>query len=32
MIIDADRHISSRKFDNLSVTVDELVAQMDRLS
>lgn len=30
MIIDADCHISSRKFDDLAITTDELVEQMDR--
>ncbi len=30
MIIDADCHISSRKFDDLAITADELIAQMDR--
>jgi predicted TIM-barrel fold metal-dependent hydrolase len=30
MIIDADCHISSHKFDGLAITADELVAQMDR--
>jgi len=30
MIIDADCHISSRKFDEIAITVDELVEQMDR--
>ncbi|MBN1219323.1 MAG: amidohydrolase family protein [Anaerolineae bacterium] len=30
MIIDADCHISSAKFDGLAITADELVAQMDR--
>lgn len=30
MIIDADCHISSHKFDNLAITADELVEQMDR--
>jgi uncharacterized protein len=29
MIIDADCHISSQKFDGLALTADELVAQMD---
>lgn len=30
MIIDADCHISSQKFDALAITADELIAQMDR--
>lgn len=30
MIIDADCHISSHKFDALAITADELIAQMDR--
>ena len=30
MIIDADCHISSRKFDALAITAAELIAQMDR--
>jgi predicted TIM-barrel fold metal-dependent hydrolase len=30
MIIDADCHISSHKFDELAITADELIAQMDR--
>ena len=30
MIIDADCHISSRKFNALAITAAELVAQMDR--
>lgn len=30
MIIDADCHISSRKFDALAITATELIAQMDR--
>jgi predicted TIM-barrel fold metal-dependent hydrolase len=30
MIIDADCHISSHKFDGLAITADELVEQMDR--
>jgi len=30
MIIDADCHISSRKFDSLAITADELIEQMDR--
>ena len=30
MIIDADCHISSHKFDEIAITGDELVAQMDR--
>jgi uncharacterized protein len=30
LIIDADCHISSRKFDQLSLTADDLLAQMDR--
>lgn len=30
MIIDADCHISSHRFDSLAITADELVAQMDR--
>lgn len=30
MIIDADCHISSHKFDGLAITADELVDQMDR--
>lgn len=30
MIIDADCHISSHNFDNLAITGDELIAQMDR--
>jgi len=30
MIIDADCHISSHKFDGLAITADELIAQMDR--
>lgn len=30
MIIDADCHISSCKFDDLAITADELIAQMDR--
>lgn len=30
MIIDADCHISSHKFDSLAITADELVEQMDR--
>jgi hypothetical protein len=30
MLIDADCHISSRKFDNLALTAPELVAEMDR--
>jgi predicted TIM-barrel fold metal-dependent hydrolase len=29
MIIDADCHISSQKFDKLAITADELVEQMD---
>jgi len=29
-IVDADCHISSRKFDDLAMTADELIAQMDR--
>jgi hypothetical protein len=30
MIVDADCHISSHKFDGLAITADELIAQMDR--
>ncbi len=30
MVIDADCHISSQKFDSLDVTADELIEQMDR--
>jgi len=30
MIIDADCHISSHKFDGLAITADELIQQMDR--
>ncbi len=30
MIIDADCHISSRKFDDLAITADELIRRMDR--
>ncbi len=30
MIIDADCHISSHKFDDLAITAEELVVQMDR--
>lgn len=30
MMIDADCHISSHKFDALAITADELIAQMDR--
>ncbi len=30
MIIDADCHISSHKFDRLAITADELIEQMDR--
>jgi predicted TIM-barrel fold metal-dependent hydrolase len=30
MIIDADCHISSHKFDSLAMTADELIEQMDR--
>jgi uncharacterized protein len=30
MIIDADCHISSHKFDELAMTADELIAEMDR--
>ena len=30
MIIDADCHISSHKFDGLAITADELVEHMDR--
>jgi predicted TIM-barrel fold metal-dependent hydrolase len=30
MLIDADCHISSHKFDNLAITADELIEQMDR--
>ena len=30
MIIDADCHISSHKFDSLAITADELVDHMDR--
>jgi len=30
MIIDADCHISSHKFDSLAITADELIEQMDR--
>jgi hypothetical protein len=30
MIIDADCHISSHKFDDLAITADELVEHMDR--
>ena len=30
MIIDADCHISSRKFDDMALTAPELIAQMDR--
>jgi hypothetical protein len=30
MIIDADCHISSRKFDALALTAGELIEQMDR--
>src|SRR5689334_232666 len=30
MIVDADCHISSRKWDGIAITADELVGQMDR--
>jgi hypothetical protein len=30
MIIDADCHVSSHKFDSLAITADELVDHMDR--
>lgn len=32
MIIDADCHISSQKFDSLSITAEELIRRMDRAS
>ncbi len=30
MIVDADCHISSRKFDELAITASDLIEQMDR--